>query len=120
MKPVDTAHIRRRMDRDRINRLLGDLMPHAQKLFIDWSWDLVADDGTPISAYHHAWTRKEFFLADDGRLFHWDEEHRIVEGGHSAETMHRALPTLREWLMLGGYGAGDLLGETLRDEELAN
>lgn len=108
------------MDRDRVERLLGDLMPYAQKLLVDWSWDLVADDGTAVSAYRHAWTRKEFFLTDDGRLFRWDEHNRVVEGGDPVATMRRVMPTLRDWISLGGYAAGDLLGPPLPDEELAN
>lgn len=118
MKPVDTAHIRRRMDRDRVERLLDDLLPYAQKLLMDWCGDRVAEDGTPVGGYRHAWTRKDFLLTDDGR-FHYDEHHRIVEGGHSAAAMRSALPTLREWLALDGYAAGDLL-EPLDDREFAN
>lgn len=120
MDSVDTARIRRRMDRNRIERLVGDLVPHAQAVLVDWSRDLVAEDGTGVSAYRHAWTRKEFFLTDDGRLFHYDEHRRIVEDGDSVETVRRVLPSRRDWLLLGGYAPGDLLGEPLLDEELAN
>ncbi len=120
MKPIDTARIRRRMDRNRIERLVRDWMPHAQAVLIDWTGDTVAEDGTALSGYHHAWTREEFFLTDDGRHFHYDEHRHLVEGGDPVETMRRILPSRREWILLGGYAPGDLLGEPLRDEELAN
>lgn len=81
-------------------------------------YDLTAEDGTTVGVYKHAWTRERLLLADDGRLFHREDD-RVVEGGDPDEAMRRFLPSPRAWLTVGGYAPGDLLGPPLPDEELA-
>lgn len=56
--------------------------------------------------------------ADDGRVYRYDER-RLVVSDSSAEEVPATLPSRREWLLLGGYGAGDLMGEPSTGEDLA-
>jgi hypothetical protein len=96
----------------------GTGSPYAQRLLFDWRYELTADDGTSVECFVHAWTRETLMVSADGRRFdHRDDG--IVECDPGSHDLRRALPSRRDWLLLGGYGPGDLLGDPVLDEDLA-
>lgn len=59
-------------------------------------------------------------VSEDGRRFcHGDGGIVEREPGRDDDDLRRALPSRRDWLLLGGYGPGDLLGDPIQDEDLA-
>lgn len=92
-------------------------MPHAQQLLFDWRDEPSADDGTPVGCFVNAWTRETLMVSADGRHF-GHRDGGIVECD-AGNDLRCALPSRRDWLLLGGYGPGDLLGDPVPDEDLA-
>ncbi len=106
------------VEQERRLEAISDLVPYAQRLLFDWRYELTADDGTSVGCFVNAWTRETLMVSSDGRRF----DHRdggIVECDPGNDALPRALPSRRDWLLLGGYGPGDLLGEPVPDEDLA-
>jgi len=97
---------------------ISDLVPYAQQLLFDWHYELTADDGTLVGCFVNAWTRETLMVSADGRRFdHRDDG--IVECDSGNDDLRCALPSRRDWLLLGGHGPGDLLGDPVPDEDLA-
>jgi hypothetical protein len=53
---------------DRIWEPLLRLAPHDVDDFM-WMFEAEYDDGTPLQAYKHRWTRRYIYLDEDGRAF---------------------------------------------------
>ena len=56
------------MDEARIWRPLLELAPDDIDAFM-WMFECDLDDGTPLKAYKHCWTRRYLFLDEEGRAF---------------------------------------------------
>lgn len=99
---------------DKRAEVLSALMPHGQTLLFDWQVDQRAPDGTDVGCFHNAFTRRKLFVARDGRVF-VRTRGLLAPSPDPSATVRAALPTLRDWVWLGGYAAGDLLGPRARD-----
>lgn len=106
------------VEQERRLEAISDLMPYAQLLLFDWRCELTADDGTPVGCFVNAWTRETLMVSADGRRF-GHRDGGIVKCDPGDDDLRRALPSRGDWLLLGGYGPGDLLGDPGPPEGLA-
>ncbi len=104
---------------DKRAEVLSPLMPFGQTLLFDWHYDRQGADGSPVGCFHNAFTRKKLFVSPDGRVFRRAEGGVLVEAEDSTAVVRAALPSVRDWLWVGGYAAGDLLGPPSREEDFA-
>lgn len=109
------------VEQERRLEAIRDLVPYAQLLLFDWRYELTADDGTRVGCFVNAWTRETLMASADGRRFCHGEGGGIVEHGSQCDDdeLRQALPSREHWLLIGGYGPGDLLEDPRHDEDFA-
>lgn len=108
------------IDQQRRLEAISDLMPYTQTLLFDWRGDLEASDGTLVGRFVNAWTRRDILVSADGRGLAWHDGQIVADAAAFAVDLLAALPSQRDWLSLGGYDPGDLLGESVAPWDLAS
>lgn len=108
------------VDQQRRLEAISDLMPYTQTLLFHWRGDVAASDGTLVGRFVNAWTRKAILVSRDGGGFAWHDGQIVADAAACAVDLLAALPSQRDWLLLGGYDPGDLLGEPVAPWDLAS
>lgn len=108
------------LDQQRRLQAISDLMPYTHTLLFDWRGDVAASDGTLVGRFVNAWTREAILVSADGRGFGRHDGRIVADAAAFAVDLLAALPSRRDWLSLGGYDPGDLLGESVVPWDLAS